>query len=1061
MLLLACILVGIGSVMAQTKITGKVISSDDGQPIVGASVLVIGTRMGASTDVDGNFTLSDVPSSAKTLRVSYIGMQSKVVNITGGRMKITLQSDEKTLDEVMVVAYGTAKKSAFTGSAAVVKASEIGKIEVSNPVNALTGKVSGVQLNTNTGQPGQTTPNITIRGISSINAGNSPLIVLDGTPFDGDLNTLNSQDIESMTVLKDAASAALYGARGANGVILITTKTGKQDKSTITVDAKWGSNSRAIPDYEYVTSPAKYYEMWYSALGNYAKNTWNYTPAQAGAFANSHLTDDTDYGLGYNVYTVPNGEYMIGSNGKLNPNATLGRVISYKGQQYTLLPDNWTDASYNNSLRQEYSVTATNNTDKSSFYGSANYLDNQGITAASNYKRFTSRLKTDYQLRPWLKVGGNFSYAHYNSAYLSKDDDGAATSSGNVFALTTLAPIYPLYIRDGQGHIIYNQNAHINEYDYGDGSINGQSRPYISQANPLSSNQLEVRSIEGNSFTAVGTAEVRFLDDFKFTSTNSVMDDEARKTDTTNPFFGQYASSNGIAYKYHTRRWSYNYQQLLTWAHSYGNNNIDVMLGHEYYRTRYYYLYGYKTNQFSVSNTELAGAVTMGSTSSYTTDYNTEGFFGRVQYNYNTKYFGSVSYRRDASSRFDPSKRWGNFWSFGGAWIVSKEKWFKTNFVDELKFKASYGEQGNDNIGNYRYVTYYNITNSNGSVSLVPASLGNKDISWEKGGNFNTGFDFSLFKNRLSGSIEYFYRKTSDMLFYFPLPPSYGYTGYYANIGDMRNSGVEIELNGTILKTKDFQWDAKVNITSYKNKITKLPTERKTMTVDGVSGYSSDNYFYGEGQPLYTFYLHKYAGVNHETGEALYYKDVVDANGKVTGQTTTTNPSDATYHLCGSALPDAYGGFGTSVSWKGFDASIDFTYQLGGKVYDSSYQSSMGLTRGGAFHVDLLDAWTSTNKSSDIPRLQFNDTYTASTSDRFLTSASYLTLQNFTIGYTIPMNICSRIGFDKVRVYVVGDNLWLWSKRQGLDPRQSIKGENSASYYSPIRTISGGITLTF
>ena len=277
----------------------------------------------------------------------------------------------------------------------------------------------------------------------------------------------------------------------------------------------------------------------------------------------------------------------------------------------------------------------------------------------------------------------------------------------------------------------------------------------------------------------------------------------------------------------------------------------------------------------------------------------------------------------------------------------------------------------------------------------------------------------------------------------------------------MRNSGVEIELNGTILKTKDFQWDAKVNITSYKNKITKLPTERKTMTVDGVSGYSSDNYFYGEGQPLYTFYLHKYAGVNHETGEALYYKDVVDANGKVTGQTTTTNPSDATYHLCGSALPDAYGGFGTSVSWKGFDASIDFTYQLGGKVYDSSYQSSMGLTRGGAFHVDLLDAWTATNKNSDIPRLQFNDTYTASTSDRFLTSASYLTLQNFTIGYTIPMSICSRIGFDKVRVYVVGDNLWLWSKRQGLDPRQSIKGENSASYYSPIRTISGGITLTF
>jgi TonB-linked SusC/RagA family outer membrane protein len=1072
-LMLACLLCMCSATMAQTRVTGTVINSSDNEPVIGASVVVKGTHTGIQTDARGRFSLN-VPSGARTLVVSCVGMKTEDVTIRPN-MKIFLEEDKHSVDEVMVVAYGTAKKSAFTGSAGVVKSDEIGKIQVSNPVDALTGKVTGIQLYNNTGQPGQTSPSILIRGISSINAGTSPLIILDGAPFDGDLNTLNTQDIESMTILKDAASAALYGARGANGVIIITTKSGRENRSTVTVDAKWGSNSRAIPDYKYVTSPAKYYETWYLGLDNYAKNKLGYTSAQAAAFANANLTANNDYGLGYNVYTVPNGEYMIGSNGKLNPNATLGRVVSYNGNQYLLTPDDWVDASYNNSLRQEYSVSASNNTDKSTFYASANYLDNEGITKSSNYKRFTGRMKVDNQIKDWLKIGGNFSYAHYNSDYLNKDDDGASGSSGNVFALTTVAPIYPLYIRDGQGNIIYNENAHINMYDYGDGSVNGQIRPYISQANPLSSNQLDVHNNEGNAFNGVGTAEIRFLKDFKFTSTNTVMVDETRTTDTTNPFFGQYAASNGVVYKYHTRTWAYNYQQLLSWTHSFGSHNVDLMLGHEYYRNRYYFLYGYKSNQFSVHNTELAGAVVLGSTSSYTTDYNTEGYFGRAQYNYDNKYFASMSYRRDASSHFDPDHRWGNFWSFGAAWIISKENFFKNlnaNWVDELKFKASYGEQGNDRIGNYLYTTTYNIANSNGAVSLVPSSLGNKSISWEKGGNFNTGFDFAMFKNRLSGSLEYFYRKTTDMLFYFPLPPSYGYTGYYDNIGDMRNSGVELELNGTIIKTQDLQWDAHLNFTAYKNKITRLPDERKTMTVDGVDGYSSGSYYYGEGKSLYTFYMHRYAGVDKETGEALYYKDtyekdaegnvVKDAKGNpvVNGETTTTNPNEATYHLCGTALPKAYGGFGTAVSYKGFDLSVDFTYQLGGKVYDSSYASSMAISRGGAIHADLLNSWSETNKNSNIPRIQYNDSYTNAASDRFLTSAAYLTFQNFNVGYTLPRLLTNRIGIQKVRLYVTGDNLWVWSKRQGLDPRQSISGSNSASYYAPIRTISGGITVT-
>ena len=1049
----AALALSTGMALAQSQISGKVTSSDDGAPIIGASIKVVGTNTGTVTDTDGNFSLN-APAGTK-LEITYIGMQPKTVKASG-KMNVALDSDNKSLDEVMVVAYGTQKKSAFTGSAAIVGADDISKVQVQNPVNALVGKAAGVQINTASGQPGSN-PTIRIRGISSINAGNSPLYVVDGIPFDGDLNDINPNDIESLTVLKDAASAALYGARGANGVIMLTTKRGNRSHSSITVDAKWGSNSRAIPDYEYITSPAKHYEVWYQMLKNYAMNAKGYDLQGAHAFANQHIVNPDsrdEYSLQYNVYNVPEGETLIGMNGKLNPNATLGNVVN----GYYLTPDNWTDAAYKNGLRQEYSLTATAGNDKANFYGSANYLNNEGISNNSDYKRFTGRLKADYQMRSWLKLLGNFNYAHFNANSLG--EDGSSSSSGNIFALTKVAPIYPLFLRDEKGNILYDNVAGINRYDYGNGDNAGLTRPYLAGGNPLSSNLLDVRNNEGNTFNAVGAAEIRFLKDFKFTTTNSAYLSESRSTQTTNGFYGQYASQNGIVYKSHSRNWAYNYQQLLNWNHLFGKNNIEAMLGHEYYRMRYYYLYASRSGMFSPTNTELNGSITDNGTESYTTDYNTEGFFGRVLYDYDSKYFASISYRRDASSRFAKNNRWGNFWSFGGAWLISKEKWFNVSWIDELKIKASYGEQGNDNIGNYRYITTYSLENSNYSPGVTPSALGNPDITWEKNGNFNVGAEFSFFKGRLTGDAEFFVRKTSDMLTLFPLTPSYGFTSKYANVGNMINRGLELELKGTIIDTKDLNWEAHANITYYKNKISKLADERKSMEVDGVQGYSSSSYYYGEGESLYTFYMKRYAGVDENTGLALYYKDVKDENGNVTGQTTTTDYSTATYHLCGTALPDAYGGFGTSLSFKGFDFSVDFSYQLGGQVYDSDYASAMGNDIGHVFHKDILDSWTPEHHTN-IPRMQYNDQYTASTSDRFLTSASYLSLNNIQLGYNLPKTLISHIAVEKVRFYVTADNVWVWSKRQGLDPRQSITGSVTSAYYAPMRTISGGITVTF
>lgn len=436
-------------------------------------------------------------------------------------MRIVLKSNTEMLDEVMVVAYGTAKKSSFTGSASVVSSEEIGKIQTSNVANALSGKVSGVQLNNASGQPGATAPTIRIRGISSINAGNDPLVILDGVPYDGDMNNLSSQDIESMTVLKDAASNALYGARGANGVIIITTKKGNSGKATVTVDAKWGSNSKGVQDYNVIKNPAQYYEVYYSSLKNYFVNAMGMTDANAHLSAAQNMIDPVSsnpYTLGYNIYNVPQGQLLIGSNGKLNPNATLGNVVHYGGMDMMLRPDNWMDEVYNHGLRQEYNMNVSAGTDKSSFYASISYLDNEGITVNSDYERLTGRLKADYQVKDWLKVGANMAYTHFNSNSLG--EDGSSSSSGNVFAIASyIAPIYPFYMRDGQGNIMTDSRGY-KMYDWGSGFTEADQntyllRPFLSNANAYASNMLDENNAEGNAITANGFAEIRFFKRFQ------------------------------------------------------------------------------------------------------------------------------------------------------------------------------------------------------------------------------------------------------------------------------------------------------------------------------------------------------------------------------------------------------------------------------------------------------------------------------------------------------------------------------------------------------------------
>lgn len=1063
---------------AQTRtVTGTVLDASNDEPLVGVSVQA-GTGYGAVTDIDGNFTIK-VPASTKNLTVSYVGYKTQTVAITGEKLNIVLHPSTELLDEVIAVAYGTAKRSAFTGSAAVLSSAQIEKTQATNALDALAGKVAGLQLSNASGAPGGSNPTIRVRGFSSLLAGNDPLVIVDGTPYTGDINSINANDIESMSVLKDAASNALYGARGANGVILITTKRAKLGEAQVTVDVKWGANHRGSQDYNYITDPRQYFEQYYKALYNYASypvenvllpgatspqniGGLGYTPEQAHQFANNNITSTNTYGLGYNIFTVPTGQQLIGLDGRMNPNATLGYITN----GFLVTPDNWMDETYKTSLRQEYNVNITQGTDKSNILASISYLDNDGIVyAPSDYARFTGRLSADFQAKPYLKIGGNVAYSHINMN--STSSEGASNSSGNIFAFSTkVAPIYPMYMRDANGNIMVDNNG-ITRYDYGAGLNAGMRRPFLTGSNAISDANLNVDKVTANNFLGTAYAEVRFLKDFKFTSNNNVNLQEARGTSTSNPFYGQFAASGGIVDKSHTRNTDYTFQQMLNWDHKFGDHSVALLAGHEWYKQVYEVLTGRKTNMFLPSNDELNGSITDGSPASYSTMYNNEGWFFRGQYDYDNKYFGSASYRRDASSRFHPKHRWGNFWSVGGAWIISKESFLEgVDWINTLKVKASYGEQGNDNIGNFRYIDTYSLINANGNPAASPETKGNETITWEKGGNFNAGVEFALFDNRLSGSFEGFWRKTTDMLMYFPLPASSGFMGYYDNVGDMTNSGIEIELAGELIRTRDFTWSMNLNFTWYKNRITRLPEERKTMEQEGYRGYQGSGIFYGEGLPMYTLRMKKYAGVNPENGIALYYMNEKDSNGNPTGNIVTTwNYDNADFYLCGTTLAPVYGGFSTQFEYKGFDLSAAFNYQIGGQVLDSDYGSLMGVpdasSRGTNIHADIFNAWTPTNTNTNVPRYMYGDLYTTANSDRFLVNASYLSLENINFGYTLPSNIVKKLYLSKLRVYFAASNLWVWSKRQGLDPRQSFTGSPNNTYYAPIRTLSGGFTVTF
>ena len=1044
------------------SVSGNVTDASTGEPVPYASVHLDGTTLGTNSDSEGHYSIS-VPFDGK-LVFSSIGYRTTEVTVaSSGTIDVELHPDSEFIDETIVVAYGTATRSSFTGSAAMVSAEAIETRVVTSVTNALAGTASGVQIISSSGDPASGGATIRIRGIGSMSASTAPLYIVDGMPYDGSISDINPNDVESMSVLKDAAASAIYGARGANGVVLITTKRARGQDAVIRFDAKWGSNSRLIPQYDVITDPAQYYETHYRMMYNsqiYAGKS----PEDAYTFADATLFDQNNGGLGYQVYTVPQGEKFIGSDFKLNPKAVLG----YTDGEYFYTPDDWYKETFHNSFRQEYNFSVSGTKDKFSYYGSMGYLDDGGIVNNSGFKRYTARVNAAYQARKWLKMTSNISYTHTDAKTASYSDTFG--SSANVFYITNnMGPIYPLYVRDAEGNIMYENGMKV--YDANQTNF---IRPNI-VGNAVRDNEVNRKQNYTDMVSGKFGLVVTPVEGLSISGNIGLMNENNRYNALYSQF-GSSSSTDGQAYVSHDRYFAVNTQFIGEYKTDFGgsHHNLEALVGYELYKLKIQSLEGQNDHLYDPFIGELGNADGTKSkkTSSYTADYVTQGFLGRLQYNYGEKYFVSGSYRRDASSRFADGHRWGNFGSIGTAWLISSEPFMQEAYwLSMLKLKASWGVQGNDNLyPNASYARKYypyadNYTHSyneeTGEYSLTLAYKGNEQLTWESSQSFNIGVDFELFGSYLNGSIEYFSRKTTDLLYSKDVPLSSGNpTGYYpVNVGSILNRGFEASFGGDIISTRKVQWSWNLNASHYRNEILSLDS---SISEEGIKG---SNYIYKVGGSLYEAYMYKYAGVDPGTGKALYYYMMEDGN-----IGTTDVFAEADQFECGSVLPVLYGGFGTSLRLYGVDISAQFSFQLGGRYYDGTYQALMHTDSsvGSAWHKDVLKSWSPENTSSDIPRLDGDTSVGQSAVDRFLISSDYLSINNITIGYTFPSKWMDKLQVAGLRLYFAADNLAVASARKGVDPRYSIglgsftsgSGLNSGSY-SAMRTLTGGLTLTF
>jgi len=931
---------------------------------------------------------------------------------------------EKEIDEVVVVAYGKAKRNSYTGSVATISSDKINNRPVTNITKALEGQVPGVQAASSSGQPGSTA-SIRIRGIGSVSASSDPLFVVDGIPFDGNINSISPNDIESISVLKDATASALYGSRGANGIIIITTKSGKKGEAKINFNISQGFSGRAVKDYEQVSTD-QYFQLHWEALRNGYKSD-KISSQQAAQMASDNLVSS----LGINPY----------GPGYPNPVGTDGKLLS--GAK-PLWNDDWRDVLQRMASRNQVDFDVSGGSDKSNYFFSLGYLDDKGIAIQSGFKKYSTRLKLNSEVKKWLNVGVNLSYTNSIQQAPTSSD---SKSSNVIQAARTVPSFYPYYERNPDGS--YKLNAAGDKiFDF------GKYRPSnaLQNQNLAATLPLDKNENREDNFSGKGFLDFTFLPELKFKSSFSVDLVNYNGHYYTNPILGLGKETGGSVSRSNSRTFSYTTSNILTYDKKFGQHHFNILAGQEFYKYDYQTISGSRS-QFSLPYYyEPSAAALLGSFTGKSDKLTLLSFLGKAEYDFKNTYFLSASARTDASSRFYGDNRWGKFWSVGASWKASNEDFIKDlNFFNQLTLRASYGGQGNDKLGTlYAYQELYKFYNNLGEPGTVLTKTATNDVKWETNLNFNAGLEFAILNNRIKGNVEYFQRKSQDLLFNMPTAPSLGISDFPANIGTIQNTGFEFSLFTTPIKNDDFEWNIDVNLSTLKNKILKLP---KGTVISGTKRMQ-------EGGSIYDFFIQEWKGVDPSTGKPLWRYIYQDENGN-TIDGTTSEYGKATKTPQGSALPKLMGGVTTSIVYKNFDFSALLSFSLGGKILDTDYTSLMynGSSGGRAWSTEMLNRWTPENPYTDVPSLSTTTNNWNSSSSRFLYSGSYARLKNVNLGYTLPSDYFEKLGLKKFRIYIQAENLLTFYKHKGLDPEQSLDG-TTYFRYPAMRTVTFGLQAT-
>lgn len=1056
-LLLACV---VQLTLAQEKTVSGTIIDESGLPLPGATVLIKGTSTGTSSDFDGNYSIKATTGS--TLVFTFVGYTTKEVAVgSSNSINVTMAETTSALDEVLVVAYGTQKREAITGSISVINADQIENTTFSNPLQSLEGLASGLRVIQADGNPGAD-PVIRIRGFGSINADSSPLIVLDGVPYSGSLSSINPQDIESTTVLKDASSTSLYGNKASNGVLLITTKKGKRNsKPQISFDTRYGVTQRGAKEYNIIETPQEFYESYHSVLANsefYRQNEAGtpITILQARQYASDNLIDR----LGYNIYNVADTDLIDPNTGRLNSSARL------------LVDDSWEDELFRDTASfSSNNLNISGGKEDIDYYFSLGSEENNGYTIRSNFKRQTARLKVNAtNIANVISLSGAVSYAKSKSqaipASFNPTTGDPSTNFANAFFWTRrIAPIYPVFQYDANWNPILNPNNPSGfAYDFGaaqdfGGGITRGPRNYAPGEHPLAVIENSQETNERDNFNGAIRAKIDLPYGFQFEYVMNYLIEMDQGIDFRKPGAGAFAlAQNGLLTNNKDNFSAFTNQQLLTWKKDFGIHSLDVLIGHETYEENFNTLELTKYNIIGNFSPVLDNTSVYVSASNYNTKYVTEGYFSRFVYGLDNKYYVNLSGRYDASSVFHPDSRWGAFWSAGGSWIMSKESFMENlKSINYAKLSINYGTTGNDRIlypdglQTRNFVVYenqYEIGENNGVLTQDLKYLGNKDITWEKATSFDIAYTVSLF-NSLNLNLGYYSKSSEDLLFNNPIGPSTGQGSSPRNFGSMLNSGFETEIVWNAIKKEKANLTINANLSTLKNEIKELPRD----------SIPFGNFRRVVGRSIYDYFMVRSAGVNPDNGNAQYFTKDLTTGENIITEDYADAVTNGRQFINKKAIPDITGGFGANLQLGNFSLGLQFSYQFGGYGIDNEYFGLLAATQNVTNFPDYHKTWTVDNPTATLPRVDPLSPDQYRVSDLYLVDLSYLSLTNINIGYLLETEALKKHNINSIRIYGTVNNAFLlFSARQGYDPRLNSVGASSAEYGAN-RTIALGVNI--